>query len=604
MGAHTRRRSCCCNAFQKLPRTQLFISARLSDTFVGAQRFERLKEAVYNHFHAYSAHIFIMSTGIVVRLIAPLIQDKTKDPAVLVGDEKGCHIISLLSGHLGGANALAATAAGLIGAKPVITTATDICGVVAIDLLAQEKKMVIENPGAIKTISMAAICGEAIYLHDPYGLMGHDLKNMDVRPFSDESGCRHLPGVFVDDIQTSLPENMLVLRPASLVAGIGCNRNTSCTEIKAFLLEVLAQFNLAAASLKQICSIDLKADEAGLLALSKDFGLPLKFFTRQQLDTVASHRKSVRDGFKTCRSQKRMRSSRDSRSKSGPIDCAQTKNAQCHRSGGQNSLYIVGIGPGSPAHLTERAKKVLAVVDAVAGYTTYIDLIAPLIRGKTIIQTAMKKEVERVAAAVDLALSGTTCAIVSSGDPGVYAMAGLAFEICREKKIGLHTAHSEAAKSTPNDELYIEVVPGIPALCAGAALLGAPLTHDFAAISLSDLLTPWEAIEKRLAAAAAADFVIVLYNPKSKKRSWQLTKACDIIRTHRSENTPVGVVWKAMRSGQRVQITTLQNLSNLPVDMQTTVFIGNSNTFAYEDFMVTPRGYAKKYRLERDQVYV
>ncbi len=228
----------------------------------------------------------------------------------------------------------------------------------------------------------------------------------------------------------------------------------------------------------------------------------------------------------------------------------------------------------------------------MAGYTTYIELIRPLIEGKRIISTAMKKEVDRVAAAMDLALSGTACAIVSSGDPGVYAMAGLVLEMCRERDIPIGRR-----KEVPGTEqgLAIEVVPGIPALCSGASLLGAPLTHDFAAISLSDLLTPWETIEKRLAAAAVADFVIVIYNPKSRRRADHLTRAQQIVLAHRPPGTPVGIVTGAMRENQRVALTTLGELDRAEVDMQTTVFIGNGSTFNYDGFMITPRGYAKKY---------
>lgn len=252
-------------------------------------------------------------------------------------------------------------------------------------------------------------------------------------------------------------------------------------------------------------------------------------------------------------------------------------------------------------------------VATVAGYTTYIDLIRPLIQGKRVVSTGMKKEVERVEAAIDIALSGAPCAIVSSGDPGIYAMAGLAFEMCRQKGIRLKAYRAETADGTSaagvepaslasEDALSIEVVPGIPALAAGASLLGAPLTHDFAAISLSDLLTPWETIQKRVEAAAAADFVIVFYNPKSKKRSEHLSTAQKIILKHRDKHTPVGIVTGAMRENQRVSITTLGELHAAPVDMQTTVFVGNSNTFEYLDFLVTPRGYSKKYNLKTDHM--
>ncbi|MDM8555658.1 precorrin-3B C(17)-methyltransferase [Desulfococcaceae bacterium HSG7] len=250
--------------------------------------------------------------------------------------------------------------------------------------------------------------------------------------------------------------------------------------------------------------------------------------------------------------------------------------------------------------MTQRAKEVLTQVEAVAGYTAYIELIRPLIKDKTVISTPMKKEVDRVEAAIDSALQGTSCAIVSSGDPGVYAMAGLVFEVCHKKNIQLVSSPDRLTRKNAETDkrgLNIEVVPGIPALCAGASLLGAPLTHDFAAISLSDLLTPWEVIERRLDAAAMADFVIVLYNPKSKKRNWQLGRACEMILKYRNGKTPVGIVNRAMRDEQSAHITTLDKLTSFPIDMQTTVFIGNSATFAFMNFMVTPRGYAEKYKL-------
>jgi precorrin-3B C17-methyltransferase len=242
---------------------------------------------------------------------------------------------------------------------------------------------------------------------------------------------------------------------------------------------------------------------------------------------------------------------------------------------------------------------VLQEVSAVVGYTTYIDLIRPLIHDKQIVSTGMTKEVIRVESAINLALSGESCAIVSSGDPGIYAMAGLVFETCDAKQIQV-VPRSEPGtrKQIDSKMLVVEIVPGIPALSAGASLLGAPLTHDFAVISLSDLLTPWEIIEKRLAAAAAADFVIVLYNPKSKKRTWQLEKAQQIILAHRDKGTPVGIVTRAMRDGQGVEIVALEDLHTAEVNMQTTVFVGSSASRHYRDFMFTPRGYSQKYKID------
>ena len=226
----------------------------------------------------------------------------------------------------------------------------------------------------------------------------------------------------------------------------------------------------------------------------------------------------------------------------------------------------------------------------MVGYTTYIDLIRPLVAGKTLISTGMTREVDRVDAGIAAALEGHATAVVSSGDAGIYAMAGLILEICRKRRLPL----ARAGSGTP-DALQIEVVPGIPALAAGAALLGAPLTHDFAVISLSDLLTPWETIARRLAAAAQADFVIVLYNPKSKRRPDNLRRACAIIGEHRPFDTPAGVVRAATRPRQSVCITSLGELPRAEVDMQTIVFVGNAATEVYDGFMVTPRGYAKKY---------
>lgn len=232
----------------------------------------------------------------------------------------------------------------------------------------------------------------------------------------------------------------------------------------------------------------------------------------------------------------------------------------------------------------------LVAADTVVGYTTYIDLIRPLVAGKTIISTGMTREVDRVDAGLAAALAGAATAVVSGGDAGIYAMAGLILEICRKRRLPLAAAGSGTA-----GDLEVEVVPGIPALAAGAALLGAPLTHDFAVISLSDLLTPWEIIARRLDAAARADFVIVLYNPKSKRRPENLNRACAIMRAHRPADTPAGVVRAATRPHQSVRVTTLGDLPRAEVDMQTILFVGSTATEVYDGFMVTPRGYARKY---------
>lgn len=241
-------------------------------------------------------------------------------------------------------------------------------------------------------------------------------------------------------------------------------------------------------------------------------------------------------------------------------------------------LYVVGIGPGGAEHITPAATAAIAAAAVVVGYSTYLELIPELLAGKEVVSSGMMKEVERCRQALDLASAGRTVALVSSGDAGVYGMAGLALEL--------------AADST----VEIEVVPGISAVQAAAARLGAPLMHDFAVISLSDLLTPWELIRRRLLAAGAADFVVALYNPKSKGRLTQLEEARQILLRHRSPQTPVGIVRNACRPGESVVVTDLQGLASETVDMLSLVIVGNSSTrLDQQRRMLTPRGYAGKY---------
>ena len=241
-------------------------------------------------------------------------------------------------------------------------------------------------------------------------------------------------------------------------------------------------------------------------------------------------------------------------------------------------LTVVGLGPGAGRDLTGRAYDAIEAAELVVGYTAYIALIRDQFPGKEMTSTGMKKEVDRCRMAVEAAVSGKNVAVVCSGDSGVYGMAGLIYEVAREYP--------------PID---IEVVPGITAACGGAAVLGAPLTHDFAVISLSDLLTPWEKIEKRLEGAAAADFVICLYNPRSHSRADYLQRSCDILLRHKSPDTVCGFVQNIGREGERAVTLTLGELrDSTEVDMFTTVFIGNEETTLIGGKMVTPRGYLQR----------
>lgn len=248
-------------------------------------------------------------------------------------------------------------------------------------------------------------------------------------------------------------------------------------------------------------------------------------------------------------------------------------------------IMLVGLGPGSHDHLTARARTAIAEADTVIGYATYIRLVKDLLDGKEVIKKAMTEELDRASEALDRARLGRKVALVSSGDAGVYGMAGPTYEVLFQ------------AGWTPDSGIDVEIIPGASALNTCAALVGAPLTHDFCAISLSDLLTPWPTIARRLDAVAYADFVVALYNPKSGRRSGQIVEAQRLFLRHRDPQTPVAIVKSAYRPKQRIEFTTLEKMGEADIGMLTTVLIGNSNTFVKHGLMITPRGYANKYAL-------
>lgn len=246
-------------------------------------------------------------------------------------------------------------------------------------------------------------------------------------------------------------------------------------------------------------------------------------------------------------------------------------------------IYLVGFGPGAQEHMSYRARAAIAEADVVIGYSTYIKLVQELLDGKEVIRKGMTEELDRCTEAHEHARQGKIVALISSGDIGVYGMAGPTYEVLLQ------------SGWRPGEGIEVEVVPGATALSACAALVGAPLTHDFCSISLSDLLTPWPAIARRLEAAAHADFVVALYNPKSGRRTGQIVEAQRILLRHRSPDTPVAVVKSAYRSAQSIQMTNLAQMADCAIGMLTTVLIGNSSTFVQDGLMITPRGYANKY---------
>ncbi|WP_026582456.1 precorrin-3B C(17)-methyltransferase [Bacillus sp. J33] len=255
----------------------------------------------------------------------------------------------------------------------------------------------------------------------------------------------------------------------------------------------------------------------------------------------------------------------------------------------RGKLLVIGFGPGSFDHITKRAQEAIQESDYVIGYKTYVELIKGLLTDQEIISTGMSEEVSRAQAAVKYAEQGKKVAVISSGDAGVYGMAGLVYEVLVEKGWKESTG------------VEVEIIPGISAINSCSSLLGAPVMHDACTISLSDHLTPWAIIEKRIEAAGAGDFVIALYNPKSGKRTRQIAEAQQILLKYRSPDTPVGLVKSAYRDSQQVVMTTLQNMLDFEIGMLTTVVIGNSSTFCYDNKMITPRGYQRKYTLNTEK---
>lgn len=254
---------------------------------------------------------------------------------------------------------------------------------------------------------------------------------------------------------------------------------------------------------------------------------------------------------------------------------------KCNHGDRPGTLFVVGTGPGAVKQMTLAACEVLERAEVIIGYKTYLELIPDFLAGKEVISSEMMKEVERCRIALTAAEAGKNVALVSGGDPGIYAMAGLVYELAKETGC----------------TCKIEIIPGLAAINSCAARLGAPLMHDFAAISLSDLLTPWEVIEKRLLAAATADFVTAIYNPRSKRRTDQIVRAREIFLAHRLPSTPVGIVTAATRDNETIVVTTLDKMLESKIGMQSTVIIGNSQTFTWNDLMITPRGYRGKYSL-------
>jgi cobalt-precorrin 5A hydrolase/precorrin-3B C17-methyltransferase len=558
------------------------LARKLNSLYPDAKAFKFKPDTLSKFWGKHKNFIFIMASGIVVRTIAPLIKDKRTDPAVIVLDEKGKYAISLLSGHIGGANEFAKEIASFLKGEAVITTASDVNNLPSIDVWAKDNGLAIENWDTVPGISTRFLNTGKLKVYSdieismPKGFQRTDKPDSADVLITNKQFKTHPP-------RRTKFKNKIYLRPKNLIIGIGCNRGTSADEVEDAVKDTLIKNNLSFLSIRFIATIDIKGNEPGLIAFAQKYNLGIKTFTANELNTVKVASKSD-VAFKSTGAYAVAEPAAILASENGKLLVKKQKMGNVtvavseKKSEPKSKIYIVGTGPGSVEHITPYAQKAIRNSDVIVGYGTYIELIKELIKGKEIVSTGMTQEIDRCKKAVELAISGRTVSVISGGDPGIYAMAGLVFEILKSKQ----------------SSVFVEVVPGVSALNACAARLGAPLMHDFASISLSDRLTPWELIEKRLDAAAKADFVIILYNPKSKGRAEHINKAREIILKCRKPETPVGIVKGAMREDERIIITDLKNMLEHDIDMQTTVIIGNSQTFVWDNRMITPRGYENK----------
>jgi len=366
----------------------------------------------------------------------------------------------------------------------------------------------------------------------------------------------------------------VIYRPPSLVAGVGCSRGAGAGEILDLLDRSLKEAGLSKKSVASLASIEAKSDEPGLLEAAEGLGVPLRFYSAKALFVMEVPNPSsvVEDavGTPSVAEASVLASGADlvvEKRKSGMATVA------VGRLPVRGRLFLVSLGPGDDDLIPPLARRALAASELVVGLGQYVDRVRHLLRPGTQISTPpLGEEIERAKQALTEARAGGSVALVSGGDVGVYAMASPALELA-------------------DDDVDVTVVPGVTAAQAAASLLGSPLGHDHCSISLSDLLTPWEVIRERVRAAAEADFVLSLYNPRSKGRDWQLGKAREILLDHRSPDTPVGIVKDAYRPTQKVILTDLGSLRDENVDMLTTVIVGNSRTEIRAGRMVTPRGY-------------
>jgi cobalt-precorrin 5A hydrolase / cobalt-factor III methyltransferase / precorrin-3B C17-methyltransferase len=551
-------------------------AAHLAEVWEGARFYEgKPKAALATAWNECDRLVLFLATGAAIRLVAPLLEDKRRDPGVVCVDDAGMFAVALTGGHDGGANSLAERVAETLGAMPVITTASDSLGVPALHSLGEKLGFEVEEGSDLATVGAAFVSGETVRLVSerrwPIGPLPENVVSVDTSTHLEELEG---PLIVISDELVDVPRPSVVYRPPSLVVGVGCSRGASAAEILSLLDSALHEAGLSRKSIGNLSSIDVKSDEAGLLGAANSLGVPIYFHSAEDLAVVevpnpspvvagAVGTPSVAEASVLASSTELLMEKRKSRNATVAIGRLPVRGR----------LALVSLGPGDDALIPPLARDALAASELVVGLGQYVERIRHFLRtGTREFTLPLGDEVARAEKALAEARAGGSVALVSSGDVGVYAMASPALELAGE-------------------DVEVVIVPGVTAAQAASSLLGSPLGHDHCSMSLSDLLTPWEVIENRARVAALGDFVVSLYNPRSKGRDWQLGKVREILLEHRPPDTPVGVVKNAYREKQEVVLTDLASLRPEDVDMLTVVVIGNSQTKLVAGRMVTPRGY-------------
>ncbi|WP_327410117.1 precorrin-3B C(17)-methyltransferase [Streptomyces sp. NBC_01281] len=527
-------------------------------------------DAVRRAFAECDQLVCFLATGAVVRLVAPLLADKASDPGVVCVDEAGRFAVPLVGGHAGGANDLAREVGEVLGAEPVVTTATDAVGMPGLDTLG------LPVEGDVAGVSRAVLDGEPVVLDAETAWPLPALPPNVGAPAGDGAAV-----IRVSDRAEGPAEREVVLRPPSLVVGVGASRGAPVEEVLGLVGEALADAGLSVRSVAELATVDAKSEEPGILGAAARLGVPVVTHTAAELAAVtvpnpseaplaAVGTPSVAEAAALVGGGELLVPKRKSVRADGSPAMA---TVAVVRRPARGRLAVVGLGPGARDLLTPRATRELRRASVLVGLDQYVDQIRDLLRpGTLVLESGLGAEEERARTAVAEARRGRAVALIGSGDAGVYAMAS-------------------PALAEASDDIDVVGVPGVTAALAAGAILGAPLGHDHVSISLSDLHTPWEVIERRVRAAAEADIVVTFYNPRSRGRDWQLPKALAILAEHREPVTPVGVVRNASRPDESSRVTTLGSLDPAIVDMMTVVTVGNTATREIAGRMVTPRGY-------------